>query len=143
MAAPLAGQAGVVLRNLALRSARLRGSFPVSEPGPGPPHPAGSARRPRRRGMGGGPRTWRSGEPLLGSRRCSPSPQPPLCNPLKPPVTPRPAGTPSPLAASPCTRRLLAAGGRLFAFRLGGARAAAAQVWSPEGCVKPEALLWF
>jgi len=44
MAAPLAGQAGAVLRDLALRSARLRGSFPVSEPGSGRRVPAGPAR---------------------------------------------------------------------------------------------------
>lgn len=31
MAAPLAGQAGAVLRDLALLSARLRARFPVSE----------------------------------------------------------------------------------------------------------------
>lgn len=49
MAAPLAKQAGAVLRDLALRSARLRGGCPVSEAGPGAPR-EGDGHRTRRAG---------------------------------------------------------------------------------------------
>lgn len=73
MAASLAGQAWVALRDLALRSACLRGSFPVSEPRPRPPRPAGIAGGP---GAEGGRRAAGRAPGALGSLSSGAAPLP-------------------------------------------------------------------
>lgn len=101
MAAALVGQAGAVLRDLALRSARLRGSFPVSEPGPGRRIPP-ALLAAQALGEGGGPEHLALWAASVQEPSRAPSPQPALSAPrsrLSPAAGGAPPSQPPPVRA--------------------------------------------